>query len=292
MNEEFLIEPTGFKSALELKYVLEKFGFFQGRFIGKFPKDWKKQIYQNMDKLPDLEQKRISILLEKNQDCLVPSGQPFDATSPWIKNAHQQVKQKNFEGIIAASSNEWDYPTYSEVDHDYLMGGHDSRILASSKNYTKITQRLLQLSHEIVLVDPYLKLNSGGCEHVLNEFLVSAQQGKCRSFVIWARDKEAGLKTKAAYRLMLEKNYKPRLMNGSQLTVKLVNDDASSQKMHARLMLSKLGGFRFDHGFSEFDADRYVDIAIIDKKTHDGYCHWYLDPGSPNDFEIVEEHFI
>jgi hypothetical protein len=172
------------------------------------------------------------------------------------------------------------------------MGGHDSRILASSKNYTKITQRLLQLSHEIVLVDPYLKLNSGGCEHVLNEFLVSAQQGKCRSFVIWARDKEAGLKTKAAYRLMLEKNYKPRLMNGTQLTVKLVNDDASSQKMHARLMLSTLGGFRFDHGFSEFDANRYVDIAIIDKKTHDGYCRWYLDPGSPNDFEIVEEHFI
>lgn len=51
MNEEFLVEPTGFNSALELKYVLEKFGFFQGRFIGKFPKDWKKQIYQNMDKL-------------------------------------------------------------------------------------------------------------------------------------------------------------------------------------------------------------------------------------------------
>ena len=51
MNEEFLVEPTGFNNALELKYILEKFGFFQGRFIGQFPKGWKKQIYENMCKL-------------------------------------------------------------------------------------------------------------------------------------------------------------------------------------------------------------------------------------------------
>ncbi len=292
MNEEFLVEPAGFNSALELKYVLEKFGFFQGRFIGKFPKDWKKQIYQSMDKLPDLEQKRISILLEKNQDCLVPSGQPFNPELPWLKNAHQQVEQQNFQGIVAASANEWDYPTYSEVDHDYLMGGHDSRILASSKNYTKITQRLLQLSHEIILVDPYLKLYRDGCEQVLNDFLVIAQQGKCRSLVIWARHEKACMTTEKAYLRMLKEKYQTKLKEGSQIIVKLVNDDNSSQKMHARLMLSTLGGFRFDHGFSEFDADRYVDIAIIDKKTHDGYCRWYLDPVSPNDFEIVEEHFV
>ncbi|MEI7994970.1 MAG: hypothetical protein WCH01_08725 [Methylococcaceae bacterium] len=292
MNEEFLVEPAGFNNALELKYILEKFGFFQGRFIGKFPKDWKKHIYQNMDKLPDIEQARIRNLLDRNQDCLVPSGQPFDSAFPWLKNAHQQIEQQNFEGIVAASANEWNYPTYSEVDHDYLMGGHDIRILASSNNYTKITQRLLQLSPEIVLVDPFLKLYRDGCEQVLNDFLVCAQKGKCRSFVIWARYDEASLKTKAAYTQMLGESYKPKLKNDVKITVKLVNDAASSQKMHARLMLSKLGGFRFDHGFSEFDADRYVDVAIIDRKTHDGYCHWYLDPGSPNDFEIVEEHVV
>lgn len=292
MNEEFLVDPVGFNSALELKYILEKFGFFQGRFIGQFPKSWKKQIYENIDKFPDLEQTRIRILLKKNEDCLVPSGQNFDATLPWLNNAHQQVKQKNFEGIIAASSNEWDYPTLDEVDHDYLKGGHDIRILASSNNYTNIAQRLLQLSHEIVLVDPYLKLYRDGCEHVLKDFLGIAQQGKCRSFVIWARHKEAGLTTKAAYIQMLDKKYKSKLMNGTQIIVKLVNDDASSQKMHARLMLSKLGGFRFDHGFSEFDEERYVDVSIIDRKTHNDYCRWYLDPGSPNDFEIVEEYII
>ncbi|MEI6268202.1 MAG: hypothetical protein WCP01_04915 [Methylococcaceae bacterium] len=292
MNEEFLVEPAGFNSALELKYVLEKFGFFQGRFIGQFPKGWKKQIYENMGKLPDLEQARIRNLLEKNQDCLVPLGQIFDSTSPWLKNAHQQVEQQNFVGIIAANANQWNYPTAEDMDQDYLKGGHDIRILASSNNYTKITRRLLQLSHEIVLVDPYLKLDRNGCEQVLNNFLTIAQQGKCRSLVIWARHEKACMSTETAYLRMLKEKYQGKLKEGSQIIVKLVNDHDSSQKMHARLMLSTLGGFRFDHGFSEFDEDRYVDVAIIDKKTHDHYCRWYLDPGSPNDFKIVEEHVI
>lgn len=228
--------------------------------------------------------------MEKNKDCFVPFGQAFEPSLTWLENAHQQIELKNFAGVIAANINQWNYPTTEDVDQDYLKGGHDIRILASSENYIKYTRRLLQLSHEIVLVDPYLILDRVGCKKVLNDFLEIAQQGKCRSFVIWTRYEKASMKTKAAYSQMLEKLYKVKLNTGVHLTVKLVNDNHSSEKIHARLMLSTLGGFRFDHGFSEFDDDRYVDIAIIDKKTHHHYCQWYLDAGSPNDFEVVEEH--
>ncbi len=292
MNEEFLIEPTGINSSIELRYLLEKFGFYQGRFIGDFPRSWRKDVYQHMSSLPDLEQKRMRSAMEENKACLVPSGQPYQSALTWQENAHQQIEQKKFAGIIAANANQWNYPTTEDMEQDYLKGGHDIRILASSNNYTKITRRLLQLSHEIVLVDPYLKLDRNGCEQVLNNFLTIAQQGKCRSLVIWARHEKACMTTEQSYLRMLKEKYQGKLKEGSQIIVKLVNDHASSQKMHARLMLSTLGGFRFDHGFSEFDEDRYVDVAIIDRKTHNDYCRWYLDPGSPNDFEIVEEHVV
>lgn len=252
MNEEFLVDPTSFKNALELKYLIEKFGFYQGRFIGEFPKSWKRQVYEHISSLPDVEQKRFKTLLEKNKNCLVPSGQVFDSTSTWLENAHQQIMKNNFSGVIAANANQWNYPTNEDVDDEYLKGGHDIRILASSQNYTKLAKRLLQLSHEVTLVDPYLKLYNSGCEQVLNDFLSIAQQGKCRSMVIWARHEEARMKTEHVYLQMLKDKYQPKLNSGSQITVKLVCDDSSSQKMHARLMLSTLGGFRFDHGFSEF----------------------------------------
>lgn len=287
-----MVEPTGFRSALELKYLLEKFGFYQGRFIGQLPKAWSKEVYQHMSTLPDVEQKRVRSVMENNIRCLVPSGQSFQPSLTWLENAHMQIEQQNFAGIIAANTNQWNYPTTEDVDQDYLKGGHDIRILASSSNYTRITQRLLQLSHEIVLVDPYLKLDQSCCERVLGDFLNISQQGKCRSIVIWARRDKVLFNMRQPYIQMLKRKYQNKLKEGSQITVKLVNDDDSKEKMHARLMLSTLGGFRFDHGFSEFDNDRYVDIAIIDKTTHDHYCRWYLDRVSSCDFEIVEEHTV
>jgi len=287
MNEEFLIEPSGFNSAIELKYLLEKFGFYQGRFIGKYPKGWVKEVYEKMNTLPDIEQARVRSLLEKSRHYLVPSGQPYESSMTWIENAHLQIEKENFMGVVAAESNHWGYPTHEEMDSDTLPGGHDVRIKGNASSYTKIAYRLLQLSHEIILVDPYLNLNKLACEKVINSFLDTAQKGKCRSFVVWVREENSGMK---GYEKMLERKYLPRLAKGSELTVKLVNDDNSVEKIHARLMLSQLGGFRFDQGFAEIPNNRYVDISILDKKTHDHHCKWYLDRFSDNDFEIIGEY--
>jgi hypothetical protein len=57
-------------------------------------------------------------------------------------------------------------------------------------------------------------------------------------------------------------------------------------------MISKLGGFRFDHGFEAFSDNRNVDISILDKNTHDHHCKWYLDQDSKNDFKVIEEHLV
>ncbi|NOT13104.1 MAG: hypothetical protein HOP23_14920 [Methylococcaceae bacterium] len=292
MNEEFLIEPKGFKNSLELKYLFEKFGFYQGRFIGQFPKSWRKEVFEHMASLSDVEQSRIRILMDRHKNCLVPSGQSFKPTLSWLENAHQQISDNNYDGVIAASGNPWNYPTIDSVEIDYLQGGQDVRVLASGPNYAKVTCRLLQLSHEIILVDPYIQLNSARCAQVLKNILTTAQQEKCKSWVIWARHKISSMKTEQGYVHMLKKNYLEMLLPGSSLTVKLVNDDQSSEKMHARLMLSTLGGFRFDHGFSEFTENRYVDIAILGKAVHEHHCRWYVDPNSICDFEIIEEHTI
>lgn len=292
MNEEYLVEPTGFKNAFELKYLLEKFGFYQGRFIGQLPKKWPKAVYEQMSSLPDIEQSRIRRLMEQNKNSLVPSGQEFNTSMTWLENAHHQIEQEKFAGAIAAEANQWSYPTVEEVDEDYLKGGRSIRILASSVNYTKYTRRLLQLSPEIVLVDPYLKLYKEGCERVLTDFLTVAQQGKCRSMVIWARFEESSLKTKQAYQQMLDDKYRSKLQKGSTLTVKLVDDHASIEKMHTRLMLSSLGCFRFDKGFSEFDEEIYVDVDIIDRNAHNHHYLWYCHPSSDCDFKSIEEHTV
>jgi hypothetical protein len=62
--------------------------------------------------------------------------------------------------------------------------------------------------------------------------------------------------------------------------------------MHPRLLLSSLGGLRFDHGFQEFNDARKVDVSLLSQEVHIEHYRWYIDPNSKNDFKIMEEHYI
>ncbi len=292
MNKEYVIDPTAFHNSVELKYALEKFGFSQGRLLVKYPSAWIKNVYEQIQRWPDLEQHRAKLLLKKAQEMILPAGQTYDPTISWLDNAHNLFEEKKVDGVIASMVNSWGFPTVADIDEDYFDSGRDIRTLSRVENYIKVSLRLLQMSHEVAFIDPYLRLDKKSYASVFKEFLKIAQQGKCKSFVIWARYDMAAMKTQADYRDMLTSDFKPILNKGSELHVKLVDDANSIEKMHARLMLSTLGGLRFDHGFEEFRDNRNVDISILDKNTHDHHCKWYLDPGSRNDFKVIEAHSV
>lgn len=295
MNEEFAVEPTAFENASQLKYVLEKFGFHHGRFIVGFPSKWIKQVHEHSLLFPEIEQAKARSLLikAKESNLVVNSGDlGFVPSFPWINNAHHvSVAYNPFNGVIAAKSNSFGYPTVNEVyemDDDFFGASNDVRIIGTAENYSRIARRLLQLSHEVAFVDPYLRLERPACEKVVKSFLAIAQQGKCQNFVFWTREKIAA----KAYMRMLEEKYKPSLAPKSTLTVNLVDDEGSADKMHARLLLSTLGGLRFDHGLEEFDDGRRVDVSLVSKQAHDSHRRWFLDPASPCDFKIVEKYTI
>lgn len=301
MNEEFAIEPTAFENALQLKYFLEKFGFHRGRFIVGFPSRWIKQVHEHIQRFPDMEQTRARRVLELYaKKAIVPSGGlSYEPSLPWIDNAHHAKEVHDpFHNIIAANTNSFGYKTAHELVHDvddsFFGSGNDIRILGTAENYSRIARRLLQMSHEVVLVDPYLRLERPLREKVIKKFIATAQEGKCRSFVCWVRHEEAtkSIHTTKDYRVMLETKYKPSLASKSTLTVKLVNDANSTEKMHARLLLSILGGLRFDHGFEELIDDRRVDVSLVSRLAHHDHCCWYLDPNAKNDFVIVDTHTI
>lgn len=292
MNEEFAVEPTAFENSFQLKYILEKFGFFHGRFIVSFPKKWIRQAYEHAQALPDIEQARCRYLLEKHaKTSIVPSGGlSYEPTLTWVENAHR-IQQENqvFDGVVTKFENPYGYKTIYELDQDYLDFATDARIVGTSENYNRLAKRLLQLSHEVSLIDPYLRLDRPPCAKVIKGFFNLASNGNCKNFICWARYDKSWIKD---YHGMLEKIYKPILMANSEMIVNLVDDSHSSEKMHARLIISSLGGLRFDHGFEEFTGARKVDVSVLSENAHDAHCRWYIDPSTKNDFIIIEQHKI
>lgn len=292
MNKEYVIEPSAFHNAIELKYMLEKFGFLQGRLLVQYPSAWFKNVYDQIQNWPDLEKHKAKIILQKAKESIVPAGQAYEPSITWLENANNIYDAKKIDGVVASEFNAWGFPIIADLDEGYFDSGRDIRFISSVQNYIQVSSRLLQNSHEITLIDPYLGLYKKGYADVINAFIKTGQKGKCKSFVIWARHKLSAMNSKAVYLDMLNREIKPSLSEGSKLRVKLVDDDYSFEKMHTRLMLSKLGGLRFDRGFEAFSDGLYVDIIALDKNTHDHHCKWYLDPDSKNDFKVIEEHLI
>ncbi|MGZ8546964.1 MAG: hypothetical protein ACXWVU_06170, partial [Sulfuricurvum sp.] len=106
MNKEFAIEPTAFENALQLKYILEKFGFYHGRFIVGFPSKWIKQVHEHVQRFPEIEQARARRLLEGYaKNSIVPSGGlGYEPALSWVDNVYRasSVDHNLFDGGVIA----------------------------------------------------------------------------------------------------------------------------------------------------------------------------------------------
>lgn len=108
MIKEFALEPGVLATWESFRYYIEKFGVSQGRVISRFPKDWKRLVYEAAQKvlkgtkqLAQLEVRLKAI----GDDILLNSGRPGgDATKTWLERAIAENARQPFAGIIASSN--------------------------------------------------------------------------------------------------------------------------------------------------------------------------------------------
>ena len=52
MLKEFALEPEALASWESFRYLIEKFGVSKGRVISRFPKQWKRLVYERQHRRP------------------------------------------------------------------------------------------------------------------------------------------------------------------------------------------------------------------------------------------------
>jgi hypothetical protein len=294
MNEDFAIEPTAFRDVRDLKYALEKFGFSQGRFLAAYPAKWLKLVYEHMDSFPDVERKRaIALLAKYKDDRIVRRGLEFAPHRPWCNNATDQVRQGLLtDAFVAVGQAETGLKTIDDMSEEILGDSRSVRIPAKAVEYQKVARRLIEMSAEIRLVDPYLKVMERKRWTVLLKFLSVAASCQCISIVVFARHKEyekyKEYKKWDDHRAAdtLRRQLKEYASAGVSIKIHLVNDDSSPHKMHARYLLSRKGGLQFDKGFEEVDTEQFVTVDALSDAMLDLLYQLYWDGG--HQFEVVE----
>lgn len=291
MNDLFAIEPTAFEDHKDLKYLLSKFGFYEGRFIAEYPNSWIKQVYSHLDKLPDIERSRAMDLLKRFRDGrIISSGLPWIDQKDWLGNVISLKEDQKIADAIVARSHTGKFQS-PDLDDSYFEENWDSRqskVMSDADGYASAASMMLRLSHEVAIVDPYIFKNKYqiGLVKVLKKFADTARTGKCKRFIIFTM-----VDSETTTGAMVERWVNNCLIDaynlGIQISLYLLQDiDQAGADDHARYLVSAKGAMFFDKGFIEERVPRLRTVGFLNKQMHDVLRNQYLESEDSLPFKI------
>lgn len=108
MIKEFALEPEALASWESFRYFIEKFGVAHGRVISRFPKDWKRLVYEAAQKVlgGTTQLSKLEVRLKAiDDDVLFSTGRSGgDRSKTWLERALLEHAREPFAGIIACAN--------------------------------------------------------------------------------------------------------------------------------------------------------------------------------------------
>jgi hypothetical protein len=268
MNEKYALDPESIENYRDLKYVVEKFGFTEGRFLLRYPKYWRRILYDHLieKKVPDNQIKAISEVLEKSMQDFMRSKLEYAQSRTWADNAIRQKFQGNISDVIGSAKE-------SMLDFDDIERSlADSRgvtVQATAENLVLAAEPLLQASEEIFIVDPYLSLGNRSYLEFIKEIIRKTSSQKV-SIKMFSRAEE--FRCKKCPKQIAEEELSRFLHSTQDIAFTSLND---GNDMHDRYLFSLKGALKYSKGFRV--SEKYVEIETVSKTNHQRYVELYIE---------------
>lgn len=253
MNDLFLIQPTCCANITEFKSLLEKFGFETGRYIVPFPPNWEQKVLGSFAGLGDLDRARLTQLLrraaEKNRYHKMPGS--YSEQKSWLENAAPKLVGSAFQAAVSERPGpDPAVPKVETLDSLNLSPTAEERISSQPAEFRRVTKSLLSAAREVWLIDPYLNPVTADRQRALLPILENCKDRAMR-IELWVREANCLAKDYALSAELTKLKTRAGLNVNCKLSLYLVDDKATADRMHARYVFSKFGGIRFDQGFQE-----------------------------------------
>jgi hypothetical protein len=281
MWQEYAVEPKALSDFAHLKYVVEKFGYAQGRLLSQFPSDWLKQVYEATASLPDVRRKTATVLLQRlKREGLVRFGREYQPTANWLDNALREHGKRPFSALISAEeSADPDCIPVDALTDEALAVRLSARVLATAANLCAPMAMLLNTEPELVFVDTYWRFSRQKCRVVLERILYEAKAGKCRKLTFVTRNGDEA-ESPAEIARLIKLHFGSELDDGFTINVAQIDDQVSADRLHARYLVGRKAGLRYDKGFDEAPGER-VEIGIMDAGLHAEIRDLFLERKHP-----------
>lgn len=279
MWQEYAVDPRALADFMHLRYVVEKFGYAQGRLLSQFPSDWLRQVYEATAGLPDVRRKAATVLLQRlKAEGLASFGREYRPIQSWLENARREHESRPFQGLVS-NDHQPGFISVEDITEAHLTSLLTVRVVATSENLCAPMEYLLHSESELVFVDPYWRFGRPKCRVVLERMLSIALGGKCRRFTFVTRNDDRS-ESPAQVRRLLDQHFSDAFKAGFSLRAYLLEDVETEEKLHARYLVGRRAGLRYDKGFDEAPDER-VEIGIMSKELHAEIRDLFIDKKHP-----------
>lgn len=263
---EYAVDPAVLSSWERVRYFLDAFGPWKGRFLAEYPRRWRKMVYQGLT-CPDVERKRIVERLARlDPRAFSPrSGAPYDPALDWLSNAEAEHQREPFRAIVATSASGSHVLDASAVDEAAELWRVDPGKLLAREPAVVVQAILLLLraSSRILLIDPYFRADQGDKALMLRE-LCRAVAGQSVEIEVHFADEHAGYGACIGHANRVLPTLLPCT---TTVTLHCWRERVGGPRLHNRYLLTDTGGVQFGDGIERGEPGHDDRISILEEAT-------------------------
>ena len=297
MIRVFAVDPSVFSDWSDFLSLKGSFGFSKARVIAKFPKKWRRLVYDSSVKLSTMQKKHLEIWLKEAEKFLVNSSVPYDGDTDWLTNAENaglsdirpfssilSVRNPNNLSIVIVTNN-------GIIDNVERFNCPSHVLMPrTSDGYRRVCEPLLRFAeHTILIIDPYFNAEKRYIETIKTLLLCIKCNKKTTDdginnicIKLFTTVKPDG---SDRYKIdNMKEKFAKLTFNNCRLEILFIKEDKT--KFHNRFILTDRCGINFPWGL-DIREDSQPDIVnLMDETT---YAVIFEQYNNINDSEILEK---
>ena len=275
MHQEYAVEPAAIGSSWEtFRYLIEKFGFQEGRLISRFPAKWERWVIEAVKAadVGDIGRSRIiEKLQKKKRTAIIKSGREYDpGLGSWIANARASHSGNPFHAIIARDDHDEDEIVDLqglEDEHPLMIAPISRDVPRTRRDLTNACLPLLRSASEVDIVDPFFDLQDRKYTDLLSLLLPSVYDSGNKNISIRIHFRAPKDSPKKQFVLQNAR----KLVHGwipenFELHLYEWQEKPGGEDFHDRFVLCDCGGLMIGAGLSVTGAQENTTITLLDNK--------------------------
>jgi len=269
MIKEVAIDPEVMATWQHFRELWADLGVTQGRLVAEYPPGWRDIVCEKAYKVSSAKAASIAARLKPlpgngGAKRWVATNRGFDRGKDWLTNAEKHDVPGGFAAIVAKKNPRAKrcVLTAGEFDPEVTPWSTASQ-LEVTRDTTKLlecSEFLLRVSHELVLVEPNFDVTEGRFRDPLEALVNCRAKGQSWSrlelHVRFPTDKQGNYVPSALPSQMGNARHflAPLIPVGNTLHLFFWQRKVDGKRIHARYIMTELGGLQPDHGLDEGDA--------------------------------------